>query len=122
GRGLVGLRVAYRAILGDGNLLRVRRYGDLRFQRVAVGRHKIAVAVEVKGPGAGVGQFTRRAPHLEEAFTLNDHIERVVGLREGSLGEEDLVRRGARAQPDLQARWDHGLLARRRPWLHHSLV
>ena len=43
-------------------------------------------------------------------------------MREGPLGEEDLVRRGARAQPNLQARWDHGLLTRRRPWLHHSLV
>jgi len=52
-----------------------------------------------------------RTPHLEESHALNHHVERVVGLRKGALGEDDLVRRCTRPEAELQARGNHGLLA-----------
>ena len=82
---------------------------------VAVGGHHVAVAIQVKRAGARVGEFARRAPHLEEALALNDHIQRIVGLREVALREDDFVRRGARAETELQAGRNHGLLAGGRP-------
>ena len=53
-RGLVGLRVAHRAIGRDGNRLSIRRNGDLGLNGIAAGSHNVAVHVELKLSVAGV--------------------------------------------------------------------
>ena len=53
-------------------------------------------------PGARVRQLARGHADLEEAVALDHQVERIVGLRECALREDDLVGRGARAQAELQ--------------------
>ncbi len=60
--------------------------------RIAVGRHDIAVAVEMKRAAAGVSQVAAGLPNLEESVALDHDVERVVGLREIALRENDFVR------------------------------
>ena len=40
---------------------------------------------------------SRWSPYLEETLALDYHIQRIVGLREGALREDNLVGRAARA-------------------------
>ena len=45
----------------------------------------VAVAVQVEGPGARVGQLARGLPHLEEAAPLDDQVEGIAGGLEVAL-------------------------------------
>ena len=121
-RGLIGQRIADRAVLPDGDLQRGGRDRDLRLQRVAVLGDHVAVLVQVERAGARVGQLAGGPPDLEEALALDHHVQRIVGLRERPLREEDLVGRCARAQAYLQAGRDRGLLPAGGARLDHGLV
>jgi hypothetical protein len=121
-RRLVGQGVAHRPVGGDGDGLRVGGNGDLGLQGHAGGGDDVAILVELELPGAGVCQFARRLQHLEEAVALDHHIERVAGLRKGSFGEDNLVRRGVRTQTELQPGGNQGLLPGGRAGRQHALI
>ena len=80
-------------------------------KRIAAGGHHIAILVELELAVAGIRQLSVGLQHLKEAPPLDDHVQRVVGLRETALRGDDLVARRARAQPQLQPGRNHGLLA-----------
>ena len=101
---------------------RVGGNGDARLHHQAVLRHQLSLGREREIARAGIGQRAVGLLHLEEAVALNDQIERIVGLRESPLREDQLVGRRARAQAELQARRHDGLLSRRGSGLHHALV
>ncbi len=121
-RRLTGLGVADRTIARDRNALRLSRNRNLGFDRITVSRHDVAVAVELETAVAGVGQFTRRTPHLEEAFALNYHVQWIVGLLEVALGKDDFVGRRTRSQTDLQSARNTRLRSRGSSGLNETLI
>src|SRR5439155_19589441 len=119
---LSGLKKADRPIGGDGDRLSVRRNCDLRLEGIPIRRHHISVAVEVERARPGVGGLASGPPYLKEPAALNHKVERIVGLREVSLSEDDLIGRGARAKTQLKARGHDGLLSGRSAGLYQVLV
>src|SRR5271157_2560005 len=122
GGDLVGESVGDRAVGGDGDGLGLRRNGDLRLDGVAVGVDDVAVLIELEFAGAGISKVAGGLLHLEESVALNHQVQRIAGLGEGSLAEDDLVRSGARAEAELQSGRHDGLLAGSRAGLQHALV
>src|SRR5690606_29292448 len=89
---LAGKRVADRSIGSDAHGLCFFRNRDGWFDRVAVERHQVPVAVQMQGAVSCIRELARRRAYLKKAAALNHKIQRVARLRERSLREHYLVR------------------------------
>src|SRR3984885_13874231 len=76
----------------------------------------------MESTGLGITQLTGRLQQLEEAVSLNHHVQGVVGLRKVALRENDLVGDGPRAQSQLQSGGDDGVLGGGRAGLDQVLI
>src|SRR5579863_7557130 len=108
------LRNCDRAIGADGDGERVRRNGDRRIERIAVGRHHVSLVVEMKHSCPRVPGLAARHLHLKKTCSLDGQVKWITGGVEVALGLYNLRRSSARAQPDLQPRGDGGVLRCRR--------
>ena len=115
----------HHSVLGNGDRGGIGRNRDGRNQRVAVGGHNRSLVVQVKLPGAGVGDGAVRPLYLKESRALNRHIQRVVGLVQLALRVDDLGRRRLGAKADLQSGRDRvlalGRARRHEVLIHHVL-
>mgnify|MGYP003644684118 CR=1 FL=1 len=82
---------------GDG----VRRDGDARPDRIAVGRYDFTGGAELKGPGAAIGRIAVWQGHLKEALALDGKIVSVVGRDKVALFGNSIDGGGFNADADL---------------------
>ena len=90
-------------------------YGNLRLDEIAARSYNVAGGVQLETSVPRIGDGSSWQLNLEEAFTLNDQVERVIGFREIPLRHDDLVRSRTRSQSDLQTTGHDGLRTGGRP-------
>ena len=107
--------------LGDRHRRSIRGNRDGRNDGIAVGRNDRSLIIQVKLPGARIGDRAVRSLHLKESRSLNRHIQRIVRLVHLALRIDHLGRRRLRSETDLQS-CRHRVLALRRARGHQVLV
>ncbi len=110
------------AVATDREGLGIVRDDNGRFQGEAAGVHDLTVGVEVECPVTGVGRGAVRLQNLEEAATVDGHVQRLLGGLQAAGGEVFLGADNAHTGTQLQTRWQFTVLGRLGAWLAFDLV